>query len=150
MQKKEEYMKLRKVQINDWKILLDWRNDIETRRNSHNMELVKEDDHKKWLKSVLENKSRELFIALENKQPCGTVRVDFDEQQKTYELSWTISPYFRGQGIGKKMVRSLTEKMDEKIRAEIKKGNIPSVKIAEYAGLTFKKEENGILHYSNY
>ena len=143
-------MKLRKVQINDWKILLDWRNDIETRRNSHNMEFVKEDDHKKWLKSVLENKSRELFIALENKQPFGTVRVDFDEQQKTYELSWTISPKFRGQGIGKKMVRSLTEKMDEKIRAEIKKGNIASVKIAEYAGLTFKKEENGILHYSNY
>ena len=143
-------MKIRKVQINDWKILFDWRNDIETRKNSHNMELVKEDDHKKWLKSVLENKNRELFIALEDKQPCGTIRADFDEQQKTYELSWTISPDFRGQGIGKKMVKLLVDRMNNKIRAEIKNGNIASVRIAECAGLTFKKEENGILHYTNY
>jgi RimJ/RimL family protein N-acetyltransferase len=50
------------------------------------------------------------------------------------------------------MVRLLVEQLQDgdKIRAEIKKGNIASVKIAESAGLSFQREEHGILHYSNY
>ena len=76
--KQGKNMKIRKVQINDWKILFDWRNDIETRKNSHNMELVKEDDHKKWLKSVLENKNRELFREYSpNYYDFGKIRISF-------------------------------------------------------------------------
>jgi len=143
-------MILRKVTFEDWKILLEWRNNLETRKNSHNMELVEEENHKKWLSSILTNENRQLFIALDNEIPVGTVRADFDKQNTDYELSWTISPDFRGKGIGKKMVKLLSDKLQAKIRAEIKNGNIASVKIAEYAGMTFKKEENGVLHYSNY
>jgi len=148
--KTETIMILRKVTFEDWKILLDWRNDIETRKNSHNMELVVEENHKKWLNSILTNENRQLFIALENEIPVGTVRADFDKQNIEYELSWTISPDFRGKGIGKIMVKILADRLQAKIRAEIKKGNIASVRIAEYAGMTFKKEENQVLHYSNY
>ena len=143
-------MKLRKATIDDWKILLEWRNDIETRKNSHNMELVQEEDHKKWLNSVLANENRQLYIGLENGIPAGTVRADWDEKTKSYQLSWTVSPDFRGQGIGKKMVKILADKLNQKLRAEVKMGNIASIKIAEFAGLTFKKEENDILHYTNY
>jgi len=150
MQKNETIMILRKVTFEDWKILLEWRNNLETRKNSHNMELVEEENHKKWLSSILTNENRQLFIALDNEIPVGTVRADFDKQNTDYELSWTISPDFRGKGIGKKMVKLLSDKLQAKIRAEIKNGNIASVKIAEYAGMTFKKEENGVLHYSNY
>ena len=141
---------LRKATIDDWKILLDWRNDIETRKNSHNMELVEKEIHKRWLNSILANRNRQLYIAIESEMPVGTVRADFDEHISTYELSWTISPDFRGKGIGKKMVKLLTDKLNAKLRAEIKYGNISSVKIAEFAGLKLKKEENGVLHYSNY
>ena len=52
---------LRKATIDDWKILLDWRNDIETRRNSHNMESVEEEIHKRWLNSILTNRDRQLY-----------------------------------------------------------------------------------------
>jgi RimJ/RimL family protein N-acetyltransferase len=143
-------MILRKVTFEDWKILLDWRNNLETRKNSHNMEIVGEENHKKWLVSILANENRQLFIALDNEIPVGTVRADFDKQNNEYELSWTISPDFRGKGIGKIMVKLLADKLQAKIRAEIKNGNIASVRIAEYAGMTFKKEENEVLHYSNY
>ena len=74
----------------------------------------------------------------------------FKSNDIEYELSWTISPDFRGKGIGKIMVKILADRLQAKIRAEIKKGNIASVRIAEYAGMTFKKEENQVLHYSNY
>ena len=144
-------MILRKATNEDWKILLDWRNDIETRKNSHNMELVEEESHKKWFNSILANENRQLYIAFENEIPVGTVRADYDKQNTEYELSWTISPDFRGKGIGKIMVKMLADQLQAaKIRAEIKNGNIASLKIAEYAGMRFKKEENQVLHYSSY
>lgn len=150
MQNNETTMTLRKATFDDWQFLLDWRNDLETRENSHNMELVEEENHKKWLNSILSNENRQLFIAIEKEIPVGTVRADFDNQNAEYELSWTISPDFRGKGIGKKMIKLLSNKLQAKIRAEIKKENISSVKIAEFSGMTFKKEENGILHFSNH
>jgi RimJ/RimL family protein N-acetyltransferase len=141
-------MLLRKVTIDDWKILLNWRNDLETRKNSHKIELVQETSHKKWLNSILGNENSQLFIAIDNGIPVGTVRADFEKLNNQFELSWTISPDFRGKGIGKIMVKLLVEKLQANFRAEIKKGNIASVKIAEYVGMTFKQEANGVLHYS--
>ncbi|MGF6927544.1 RimJ/RimL family protein N-acetyltransferase [Chitinophaga sp. W2I13] len=143
-------MILRKATIEDWKILLDWRNDIETRKNSHKIEIIEEENHKKWLSSILAAENRQLFIAIDNELPVGTVRADFDDQFNAYELSWSISPEVRGKGVGKEMVKLLTDKLNTRIRAEIKSGNIASIKIAEYVGLTFKEEDNGILHYTNY
>ena len=143
-------MKLINAKIDDWKFLLDWRNDIETRKNSHNMELVEEANHKKWLNSILANENRQLFIAIENEIPVGTVRADFDNTTDVFELSWTISPSYRGKGIGKEMVKLLADRLNAKIRAEIKKGNISSMRIAEFAGLTMKLEENGVLYYVNF
>ncbi len=142
-------MIIRKVTIDDWKILLSWRNDIITRKNSHNMELIKEESHKKWMLSILKNINRKLFIAIENEKAVGTVRADFEEKTKSYELSWTISPDFRGKGIGKKMLKLICINLNAKVKAEIKKENIASIKIAEFAGLKFKKNIKGVLHYSN-
>lgn len=143
-------MELRKVTIADWKLLLDWRNDYQTRLNSHKTELVSEDTHKNWLQTILSNENYQFFIAIENETPVGTVRADYFERDNCYELSWTISPDFRGKGIGKVMVKLLVERINGKVRAEIKKGNIASIKIAEYAGLRFYKEDNDVLHYSNF
>ncbi len=143
-------MILRKVTFEDWKILLEWRNNLETRKNSHNMGLVEEENHKKWLNSIIVNENRQLFVAFNNEIPVGTVRADFDKQNNEYELSWTIAPDLRVKRIGKKMIKLLADKLRLKIRVEIKNGNIASIKIAEYTGMIFKKEENGVLHYSNY
>ena len=138
---------LRKATIDDWKTLLDWRNDISTRKYSHNTTLVKEEEHKKWLQSVLDNENRELYLYLENGIPAGTVRADWDKNIESYELSWTVSPEFRRQGIGKKMVKQLADKYIGKLRAEIKSDNKASIKIAEFAGLKLEYENNNILHF---
>ena len=141
-------MILRKVSFEDWKILLDWRNDIDTRKNSHHMELIEEETHKEWLHSKLANENCKLFIAIENEIPVGTVRAEFDKQNSEYELFWTVSPDFRGKGIGKTMVKLLVDKLQAKVKAQIKIENIASVKIAEYTGMKLLKEEDGILYYS--
>jgi RimJ/RimL family protein N-acetyltransferase len=143
-----DYMILRKVSFEDWKILLDWRNDVDTRKNSHHMEFIEEETHKEWLHSELANENCKFFIAIENEIPVGTVRAEFDKQNSEYELFWTVSPDFRGKGIGKIMVKLLVDKLQAKVKAQIKIENIASVKIAEYTGMKLLKEENGILYYS--
>lgn len=141
---------LRKVNFDDWKVLLDWRNDTETRNRSHSIDLISEEHHKNWLQDVLDDPNRILFIASMDNELVGTVRADFDAITKSYELSWTISPHSRGKGIGKKMVKLMVEQLNARVRAEIKEDNIPSIKIAESANLKFYKKEEQVLHYCNY
>ncbi len=45
------------------------------------------------------------------------------------------------------MVSRLAKGIPESIRAEIKTGNIASIRIAEEAGMVFEREEKGVLHY---
>ena len=139
-------MNIREVTMNDYKILLIWRNDIDTRKNSHSMEPISEEKHKQWLSNVIDNVNRTIYLFEINHNPVGTGRIDYDGE--LYELSWTVSPDYRGQGLGKQMVSRLVTLLEgKKIRAEVKKSNIPSIKICEYVGMKFEKEENGILHY---
>lgn len=86
-----------------------------------------------------------MFVAEIDGVPVGTVRMDFEAPG--YELSWTVSPLIRGSGIGKVMVSRLANSINEPIRAEIKTGNIASIRIAEEAGMVFEREDNGVLHY---
>ena len=134
-------MTLRQANLEDAKILLDWRNDPETRVNSINMEEVLWENHLPWLEKTLKNPSRLLFVAEEDGSPVGTVRADMSEDGKESELSWTVAPTWRGKGIGKKMVSFILEEIFLKgktLKAEIKEKNIPSIKIAEALG--FQKE----------
>jgi len=107
--------------------------------------LISENEHIQWLKKILANENRKLYVAEIDGIPVGTVRVD--SENLGYELSWTVSPTMRSSGIGKAMVSLLAKGIPESVRAEIKVGNIASIRIAEEAGMVFDSEEKGILHY---
>jgi len=88
---------LRPATIQDAQVLLEWRNDPETRKNSHTMDEIKMEDHMKWLYGVLSSGGRYLLIAelresLESEvtAPVGTVRLDLSGD--ICELSWTVAP----------------------------------------------------------
>jgi RimJ/RimL family protein N-acetyltransferase len=140
-------MKLRLATLDDDKLLLKWRNDPITRISSHNKEEVKIREHIKWLRNCIVNPNQFLFIAEKNDIPIGTIRADlFDE---TYELSWMIAPEARGKGLGKQMVIMLARILASKtIRAEIKRTNRGSIRIALYAGMKFSHRDGEILHFS--
>ena len=140
-----ENLFLRFAEFADAKLLLQWRNDEKTRSLSHNTGIITLEQHISWLKKVLSDSNRKLFVAEENGTPVGTVRADFDEN--IWELSWTVAPAFRGRGVAKAMVSLLASQISEPIRAEVKSGNIASVKVAENAGMSFEREEKGILHF---
>ncbi|SHN93510.1 hypothetical protein BHECKSOX_312 [Bathymodiolus heckerae thiotrophic gill symbiont] len=142
----EQNLSLRPAEIEDAEMLLKWRNNEATRMASHTSDEIKLEKHIEWLKATLQNQNRDLYIAEANGVSVGTVRADYDNG--IYELSWTVSPATRGQGVGKRMVYLLANRIKKPIRSEVKKGNEASFKIAEYSGMKFIKEDsNGVLHY---
>ena len=82
---------LRKATIEDAGILLEWRNDEETRKNSFQQNEVSQSEHFAWMRKVLKNLGIRLYILVnEGNVPVGQVRLDFDD--KDIGISYTISP----------------------------------------------------------
>lgn len=140
-----EELRLRSATLRDAALLLEWRNDSHTRTASRNTHVVERDDHLKWLASSLDNKNRILLVAEEDGVPVGTVRADLIDG--IHELSWTVAPSARGRGVGKRMVALFARQFPGTVRAEVKKSNDASARIAQFAGMKFEKEENGVSHY---
>ncbi len=160
---------LRPATMNDSTILLQWRNDSETRRASHNSKEIEQMEHIEWLFNLIDNPDKKLYIAWEKIEespywhdedqseyyisivnPVGTVRIDYKMNKDYDELSWTVAPEARRRGIGKLIVKMVANQYKDKlIKAEIKMDNIASIKIAEYIGMRFNYKDtiNNILHY---
>ena len=138
---------LRLATIEDANDLLEWRNDPLTRKNSTNQNIIKLESHLNWLENTLKCPTDHLFIAESlQRNAVGTARAYWDG--KYFELSWTVSPRFRKQGIGKKIVSVLANQFFPAI-AKIKTHNISSKKIAENIGFSFSfiKEKDNFAYY---
>lgn len=101
-------MYLRKTTIDDAKMILDWRNDEITRKNSFSKNVISMDEHVKWLTRKLADNSCMMFILVDSDEPVGSIRVDI--QKKTGEVSYMIAPSKRGMGYGTAILGLLEEK----------------------------------------
>ncbi len=136
---------LRPASVEDAALLFELRNDPLTRSASLNPKKVEKNEHYKWLDNLMEDRHRNLYIAESEGKPVGTVRSDYKDG--AYELSWTVAPFARKKGVGKLMVSTLADRIEQPIFARIKEGNASSIHIAEYCQMTFKKKEKHILLY---
>ncbi len=101
---------LRKATIEDAKDLLSWRNDPTTRENSFTKGEIDLETHMKWLQSKLLNEDHCLMLILmEDDLKLGHVRVDITNH--IGEVSYMISPVFRGNGYGKKILKFMEKKL---------------------------------------
>ena len=137
---------LRPATPEDAKILFEWRNDPQVRAASHNQDEISFESHLTWLKDSLKNPGRKLYVAEENGTSIGTVRLDWTDGAHT--LSWTVKPESRGKGVGKRMVSLIVEQITEPIRAEIKVGNLASIKIAKTVGMQLDCIKDGVMYFS--
>ncbi len=141
-----DQIRLRPATMTDAYVLLAWRNDVETRQASHNMDEVSLENHLAWLKSSFSKpEKRRLWVAELNGVSVGTCRAD--KRDDAWELSWTVAPEARGQGVAFKMLSALIEDFREPLEAQVKVGNIPSIKVAERLGFVLEKEHGGVLFY---
>ena len=141
----QQPIKLRCATRADADLLLKWRNDPDTRQASQNTGIVEPAEHIAWLEDSLENPARRLLIAEQGGSAVGTVRADFDGD--VWELSWTVAPKARGQGIAKRMVAAVASEIAEPVAARVKPGNETSVRIATGCGMTLIEEAEGMLYF---
>jgi RimJ/RimL family protein N-acetyltransferase len=127
-------LNLRPLTPADAELLFHWKNDPETRKNSGNTGVVAWEGHRNWVTGVVADpKGKVLRIAERNGVPVGLVRTALRDNGDV-EVHYTVSPVYRGQGIGKAMVSSFIEfhvPNKTKLVLCIKQGNEKSEKIAQ-------------------
>ena len=136
---------LRFAEEQDAEMLLSWRNDPKTRQWSREQDVIELEDHLRWLRAVLQNPLVTIFVAYFAEQPVGTIRTDFREG--LCELSWTVAPAARGMGIAGRMASMLADQIDDTIVAFVQRGNEPSIRVAEKAGLKYFSESAEMLEF---
>ena len=137
---------LREVKKNDWKVLLKWRNDKITRQNSFNSDLVSVSEHKEYIKNTITNPNRTLFILEYNKIPVGTIREDRLDKDE-FELSYTISPMYRGKKIGQIMMSLYLIERKGSFLCKVNEENVPSIKMIEKLGFKLFNTEKRVNFY---
>lgn len=95
---------LRCATSQDTQNLYDWRNNEETRKNSHNTEIIEFSTHTQWVKDSLKNPARNLLIAEAEGVPFGVLR--FDYEGKIATISIYLAPEFIGQGWGSGLLKT--------------------------------------------
>ena len=104
---------LRSVTAADAKLLFEWTNEAETRKNSFSSEPVLWENHVQWLYKKLADKNCLFFIMVLDGNPVGTIRLDVDEESKTGTISYSIDKQFRGIGLGGRILALVEEKAKE-------------------------------------
>ena len=138
---------LREVKKSDWKVLLEWRNDKITRYNSFNSDLVSVSEHKEYIENTITKPNRTIFILEYNEIPVGTIREDRLDKDEL-ELSYIISPMYRGKKIGQIMMSLYLIERKGSFLCEVKEENVPSIKMIGKLGFKLFKTENRVNFYN--
>ena len=137
---------LREVKISDWKVLLEWRNDKNTRQNSFNSDLISVSEHKEFIKNTITNTNRTQFILEYNEIPVGTIREDKLEKDE-FGLSYTIDPMYRGKKMGQMMMSLYLSERKGSFLCRVKEENLSSIKMIEKLGFKHFNTEKKINFY---
>lgn len=130
---------MREASFDDWQFLLNLRNDPVTRAASRQTEEIDAQNHRDWLKRVLADSNRQIYIAESAASPVGMVRIDIGADE--CEISWAVAAEFRGRGIGSKMVLEAANLTKLPIRAVVRATNVASKKIALGAGFSISEND---------
>lgn len=139
---------------NDAVDIFKWRNHPDIRKNSFNTDTLLWNEHERWFKEKSKDPNSKIYVACYEDEKIGMVR--FDEKDDVIKVSVMLNPDFLGKGIGSEVIRLgkdrfINEKKPCKpIIAEIKTGNIASIKAFQKAGYEescvvyiWKEEKNG-------
>jgi RimJ/RimL family protein N-acetyltransferase len=144
-------MKIRNANFSDSLDLLCWRNDPLTLSMSINASPVGVDQHKAWLKEVIEDPLKTLYIGELTPNKVGICRFDFDPKTYSSVVSINLSPTMRGKGISFELLRRsilLYKKSNTAaLKAVINRNNIPSIKIFQRCGFKKISEQDDFIFY---
>jgi len=102
----------RPATLADAELLLAWRNDPDTRRNSRSADEIDLDTHRRWLAGSLDREDRYLLVVSDTTGPVGTVR--WDRDCRGWEVSITVAPERRGGGLAAALLRAGEDTLRER------------------------------------
>ena len=132
---------------NDAQLIMKWRNDINTRKNSFNQNEYKWDEFKKiFYEKYFNNQLPPLFALYENNKIAFIGSMNTIEKD-TIEISINIDPNYRNKKLSIPIINEVLKYIQKNnpfinnIRAEIKSFNISSIKCFEKSGFLFCNKE---------
>ena len=123
---------LRKIKISDWELLLNWRNDDNTRYWFFNESIVDKESHIKYIKNIVNSNHINQYILFINDKPAGTIKSTYNDG--IYMLSYSIDNKFRKKGLSIIMMHLFLYNKQGTFICKIKKTNISSTKMVERVG----------------
>jgi len=130
-------MIFRQAEISDMEKVYILSNDPEVRKYSFNTLSINYNEHRDWFKKQLADKNLLFFVALENDDLVGQVRLSNNEGVAVISVS--VSPSYAGRGYGVEIMRETISYCQNKgrismIKAFIKAENTGSKKYFEKCG----------------
>ena len=118
---------VRKVIESDKKLIFNWINDSVSRENSINQREITWKEHCLWFDKKMKCLRSEMYIFSLN-EPVGMIRLD--EEENRFKISYNVSPSYRGNGYGDRIISWVTNQRKYKtLLADVKENNIASHKI---------------------
>lgn len=120
-------------------LLLEWRNEQETRRQSLQQTTVSPEQHARWFRDRLAQRSEcRIYVAEVEGLPVGQARVDLTGEGRG-EISVALAAGSRGRGLGRSLIAKATELAAAELRAQVvtaavKRQNVASLRAFEAAG----------------
>lgn len=149
-------VRLRKATMADSAFLLSLRNDAAVRENSFHKEIISTEDHELWLRHVLADPERTLWIAenAEDGAPVGQIRLD-EEGDAGYEISYSVAPAYRGMGVGTILIGVLMQTLvsaegDTRVFARVLPENFASQRIFLHNGFNLVRQTDEYLEYERF
>jgi UDP-2,4-diacetamido-2,4,6-trideoxy-beta-L-altropyranose hydrolase len=131
-------VELRRADMDDARLLYDWRNDPSVRAVSHATDPIPWDAHRQWLQTSLARPDRHVLVAHRHGQPLGTIRLEVAAGCAT--VSIVVDPARRGAGLGPAMLDAMHawvprhDPAVQRLRAEVREGNHASMQAFHAAG----------------
>lgn len=133
----------------DEALLLEWANDPITRKNAFSPAPIGAATHSVWFHNrlALVETSRIFIVETNHNQPIGQVR--FDRVGEHWSIDYSISPTFRGTGLGRQVLEAALREMGRVapgavVLGQVKVGNIASRRVFESLGFTAHDTESAI------
>lgn len=136
---------LRNANPKDALILYNWANELTVRNNSINKEPITWQNHLNWFDSKLNNSETQILILESEEIALGQIRIDLNN--KFWIIDYSVDIKYRGNGLGKEIVRLLLSKFESyKFRANVIKDNKASINIFNSLGFRKVKSESEDLY----
>ena len=141
----------RSVRQDDKELLLQWRNEPTTWRCCIQCRPVTAQEHENWFEGIWTRDDVKLFILLYNGTPVGQIR--YDLQKLESKVSLTVSPNYRGKGVGVEGLLRTSAEMFKvtaitQVVALVRNDNISSLRCFEKVG--FLKSGKQMIQGHNY